>query len=77
MTEDKFINDLLNNANELIELEKEVIKRNNDFDTNNKNDRTCIEIDEWFNGLLKEQLKRGVMNDQSGSKAVEEKNPQR
>ena len=58
--------------NELIELENEVMNSKSDFDPNNKKDHTCREIDEWFNGLLKEQLERGLKNDHAGSKASEE-----
>ena len=59
-------------ANKLIELENEVISSNDNFDPRNKKDHACREIDEWLNGLLKEQLEIGVKNDRVGSKATEE-----
>ena len=34
----------------------------------------CREINEWLNGLLKEQLERDVKNDHAGNKATEEIN---
>ena len=62
--ENKLIEKVINSANDLTEKVK-----NCDNNSRNEADVTCIDIDIWFDQLLKDQIKRNTENDATCSKA--------
>ena len=68
LTEEEIIEIILNDADDFI-CNDNVLSRKSDYKLGNKFDKTCSEIDDWFDELLREQLKRSSKNDATASKA--------
>ena len=68
---DGLIESVLKYSSELIENQN-IFNSNINYDPENVNDRTCSDIDDWFNNLFKEKLHRKTKKDGPTSKANEE-----